>query len=1215
MTDIEVILDDNQSVNIYKLSEEERTVIFENLEKVSELGSVIIQSFNDLVTESIQFIHDVSEPKTLDLLVNKVISLRVPAGIIIPVVGSKTGGKDVSNTQSEPNVQSRPNIQSGPNIQAKIVKTRFDTIVRVSKNNRTIMIPPGEEITIVSLEYMPVNSISGFKQLQANVYSVEQAKYLFDYVIEQIKYTMSPSFVVSKGEISGDGAQSTHVIPVAFKESSDPILVRLSKGLNMRFPEDMLTSMSVLYQYSIDRIFYNSELLGIDHKDTLSMIQMFQQKRLSKKFILDVKKKHFEEETKLNVYKNIILQKIRRKATKNATRAITMAKSWDNIYSTNQLLSTLSKDERNAVEKEYEQRKKYLAAMVNNKCAHVPIYKKLRRANQSKDERKYLAELREFFSTYASAHASAHANTTHNKVSAATSPMITCKVCKFDIICPHYIEIIESRGRPMIELKARLLKYIDDAQSKDQYYCKICGEILTQEVFHESMILRDVMENITDELKTMMWGEISSLLQLLKFNAIINMNNLIKKIIESISPFIIDIEKQILKSKTSGAEEIKSKKRLYVVIYAFAYIIHLVLSNYYNKKLDMSFRDYAIKKPNKAIVDLLGFAIKNIIFSRNIIIKTSQMTPDIIKEKLIQAYKLQSRDASTIETGDAYDIKNTLSIDPTYAYAAKIYKIMGKKVKPDDILGANWKDFDVIYKNVRIEPAKIIVKGAKDMVQNIQKNIVDSFNAFFGYIKDKVYRAPVYKSFTVKKEELYRYSEVYQKYKDECGEIKAREAEIIRRQQYYNQQPYGVLTNENPTTFKRRVLPLGRIYDEDGRRHDWSIFITSGQKTSELTLKDIIKARENGSSIEITDLKCGVCKVLRSQEGIFDDGKIKESLRYKNILNNFFRFYENRCPEGGMHDFDGDKCKKCAYTLGMKNQPEESKIYFKKYHAVFQKEQDEFRSVASEPAIKTAAEIALEVAPKTLEFTYDHAKIIELATALDINHRLIFSLGAVENAEYGDVASGKFVPAESEEKSDPRIEILISYISNLILQYNQLRYYGRLYKPPAFLAQIVDADISRTEINKLSELPDIFNGFNEKAARIKSVKKPQETVSFLLQYLCESLLEIYKSKLHPEICKKFVQHFIEKILYAEKMLTKPGYFSWSILYGGDVKESVDVNFIESEGESVQRGTEIKKELRDTEIEDPLGLDAFDYDEDPPDDETDGGVKVEGYGLD
>jgi hypothetical protein len=128
------------------------------------------------------------------------------------------------------------------------------------------------------------------------------------------------------------------------------------------------------------------------------------------------------------------------------------------------VLELLKQSERKPVELEFERRAKYLEAVLNNKCPHVKLYRQFRLAKTDEKSRQYYGELKKFF-----------------KNPTTDSGMITCNNCSFDIICPHMRDFteLEFQGKLYSEIKAKLTKYIDKSVTKDSYYCKICGEMIS----------------------------------------------------------------------------------------------------------------------------------------------------------------------------------------------------------------------------------------------------------------------------------------------------------------------------------------------------------------------------------------------------------------------------------------------------------------------------------------------------------------------------------------------------------------------------------------------------------------------------------------------------------------------------------------------------------------------------------------------------------------
>jgi hypothetical protein len=239
--------------------------------------------------------------------------------------------------------------------------------------------------------------------------------------------------------------------------------------------------------------------------------------------------------------------------------------------------------------------------------------------------------------------------------------------------------------------------------------------------------------------------------------------------------------------------------------------------------------------------------------------------------------------------------------------------------------------------------------------------------------------------------------------------------------------------------------------------------------------------------------------------------------------------------------------------------------------------------------------------------------ILNLSNKLKINHRLISSLGATEKQEYADVQSGAYIPAEVEDKNSTRAIVIDSHINNLIIEYNQLRFFNKLTRPPADLTAIIDnSGINKHKIGELSKhLPTIFNDYNTRFAYFRQKKKAREIVSFCIQSFCEMCLRILEdtNKETEKLRKDFVEYIVKKTLRGEELFTKPGYFNWSLLYGdkdakekdtGDSNYSVDKD--DGEADVDDEGADKDDEFGDTAT--PMAAVDFDIDVDPDRDPND-----------
>jgi hypothetical protein len=1040
-----------------------------------------------------------------------------------------------------------------------------------------------------------------------------------------------------------------------------------------------VSHLAVLFDISsrgFERIYHLALLKGKDNAEVSAAIQRYSEQKQRVVFAQGVRARRLEEQNQLTVYYTIIEKKLGAVRFSEVSRAFKLKRP-----TAKNLLALLRPAEAKIVEIEYDRRVKYLAAVINNKCPHVRIYRQFRQARTDQDTRKHLGELRKFFK------GDRGSDPTH-----APAHMIQCSNCGFDIMCPHLRDFTEMElaSKSYGEIKARLTKYIDRAVVKDQYYCKICGEMISSlEAFGDIDSERDPTSTMNEELKNFMWGEIAMLAKHLKFSSLVDVPRLISAARDAMYPFIFEIEKQILKSKTNSADEIKAKKRLYVTIYAFAYFIHLVTGG----RGDVSFKDFkgAASHNKNPLVDLMKHAIGLIMLSRNVIIREIPgMSADIIKNTLVEAYKsLQVSRAVVIARGDAEDLVSALVLDPVYRYFYTI-ELMAARIAPtkrfdmvdrmDHVLGAPIAKLEKssdIFGSVRvpkfdghwqvarfddIAPIRSVIAGnggGSGAGSNILATylaalpgyVARSFEHFYAGIKAHLYTEPLYmavnghsKSDRITPPDV-KFRPAFEAHHAAARELLSREAILMQYRSLISMQNYQFRSAEDTRRWHDPGAKLGRVFDTMGDRHQFTVYID--ETGAEHKSATITKALETGTQFtaKIVDQKCTVCGVKRSEADGLDEEAIRESLYAKNHMANLLRFYENRCPAGELHEYDsaakdsaagaaktakdtskdsGAKdvahCKKCGRALVMDDA--EAHRYYQKYKNQYIRD----RGVDRAPPRSERAPPAPTPPPADLaSWTFNFNVILDLSTKLKINHKLIHAIGAVEMVNYDAVQSGEYIPPEVEERNSTRGFVVNAYVKNLITEYNQLRFFHRLVKPPLDLSMLIDnSGINKHEIANLAQkLPDIYDDYNAKFRYFLANKKPREIVDFSIQRLCEMCLKIWgdPNKETERLRRDFVTYFIKKTIRGEELLSKPGHFNWSLLFGDkDEKEPADSNFsVDAEADGDDDESREDDGSGDTGA--PLKAADFDIDRDPDADEMDAddddqGVKVgEEYGMD
>jgi hypothetical protein len=1071
-------------------------------------------------------------------------------------------------------------------------------------------------------------------------------------------------------------------------------LVRM-EAIGLKFSTEFrLAVLADIYGRGLASAYCNAVLRGVDHSAFLDELEVYKQKRKSIQFHSALQAKNYDRMVKLNIYRLIIEKKLGHARALEIERVI--ARKPGSVTKPEGIIQLLHERERKPIQVEFDKRMKYTEEVLNNKCAHVLLYKKLRAPSRTFHyEKKIWEELKGFFVP----------------TRGQSSSMIQCKVCKFDIICPHIVELteLEFAGKTSAEIKSRMTKYIDTAVVKDQYYCKICGEMVSSlEAFDDVSSVRDPDSNIDTELNNFIWGEVASLIKYLRFEALVDVPSIITHIRDVIYPYIFEIEKNIIKSRTNTADEIKAKKRLSTTIYALAYMIHLVISSgagagasmdtgvggKAKRKVSIGFRGVAIDGKKNPVVELVKHALNTIVLVRNVAIREIPgMTTEIIKSRLIEAFKVlqQQETAISVKVNSLDDIIISLNADPIYHYLCAMLVVTGiLKASPrdendleliEDVLGVPVKGLATlgdIYKKVP-DIVKTITAGmfrdssgpAASSALTVDRGgwlnyIAASYNYLMKTIKSRLFDRPKFVSMAVTGTS--KIGDIIEARLDEKHEeddaifhqIKKTEDALYRKYQQGIIQSNVTIPSANAAYFRNPKTHLGRIFDEEGNAHVFNILLIQGYgddagKIVEIKTADLVKAAETTAwKGKIVDKKCSVCGIIRSKcETLLDEKKIHDAINAKNLVGNFFRFYENRCPKGALHDFEVDKgsvgadesssgavtkCKKCSmdirFILGGKSiETKEALLYFKEYKSFYFQEKHSFeeniKQDITEPEtapLPALSEKLTDEQKASLDaWTPNFNLVLELATRLKINHRLLSALGSIEKIEYAEVQSGKFISPEAEYHYDTRVFVLIGYIKNFVTEYNQLRYYHKLFHPPSDLTAVIEAgEISRSKYSQLETLlPDLTASLNERIEYVQRTKKPRDCVLFMIQELCELCLRLLEPDVSSAADTKklrsgFVQYFITKLLREEEMLTKPGYFSWTLVYGEKESKEVDTNYEEDEDEeTVPLGMENKAELAEAEEEVAMNMDGFDVDEDPDNEPDDTGneIRVEGFGLD
>jgi len=1264
-TEIKVIEQIENIKNFHKFTPEELEIYLERLNTLF-LDVYHIDNFKYMIEKYIDFKNKIKKPDISELLLRKTIQIGQTVFkelknvinidktfIIIPIIMLD------DNTKKEQNIQYThikirfdniiycitENLKKyvvPSNEEIKVIGLRISKLCNDTYNYIDLYLKDylnmgtyDYELISKTCKYSPDYSYGSFIEkkdgtradLPVNILlknNMSIYENMFDYFVRFIKYYRLAETSLFIANTLGQEFKNYSVIIQPVKQLTDEKKLLKYDEKYIRFKkliEDTTESIiSTEYVSNLLHMLNNTSLFniygmflikGTDFSKLMIKIDILRSHIIREKISKTIKNKNMKELNELTSYKLIIGDKLGEQRLKELDKKMIHEIKKE---STKILLSLLTEKERKIIISVYEKKQKYMKEIISNTCPHIQLHKKFRKAITNNQLAITYNNLKKFFNIDKITKISTKNIIKNEKTNEEINKFIKCNNCGFDLICPHIIDQTEmqigkNRNYSFNEMRNRLFMYVDDTPYQGNYYCFICGEIIESvELFSSSTVTQTESEqysSIEDSLKNQIWGEMTTIIKSFYFKTIVDISKIVNDMTEVCYEYIADIEQQLMKSKTNTTDDIKNKKRLFISIYGYAYMVNFILNN---KTLEINLKN--VKKiidKSKPIDLLIGVTI-TILNTKNILInKISGITTEFIKNKLIDAYKLISGKGSNILqfSNNVYDIYMSIILDPLYKYVFEINHI-GKGYKKEDlgkkleyimninlsILGkkqmkksnkkngisnrisnkiSNGKSngmIDDISDEVNIEKIKDIYENIK--IPNFSTWHIDKFNKipkfeYGGFLDSKVvkgYKAESFKLFYDKiKYKLYfnfayddvgNFSEKLAKHTADYNLFHTNELQLI----YYNCMNHikSIVYHDGSGLIKFKYIPvsLGILYDENGNKHIWNKFIY--KNGSELTKSEINKIiQEKQITDTYIDKRCSICGILESSVNELSNEKIIKVLKTKENIKNFFKFYENRCPEGGLHEFENNICKKCGLSIDNIKKIDsniytaEAKIYYEKYKKLYYEEKSEKQE--TEKIIKLPT-ISHDYTNEFVTWQFNYNDVLELSKILKTNIHILSNLGSIEKIDYNDVLSGSYVPLEEDTINSIRIIKLDSYVREYIFEYNRLRTYGLMSKPPEYLVKIIEqSGIKHHEYSKLSDMmPEIYNEFNEKLIWFKKNKKPKEVVDFIIYSIINMSLKIYKysNKETQKLRELFVNYIVKYLFNRDKLTTQHSQFNWNV---------------------------------------------------------------------
>ncbi len=1132
-----------------------------------------------LWTETMKHKSLISYTEIDDLIVRKCVKLTNILGLNVIILMPPlkyAGGAVFNKRRTQTSDISVKAVYTGD-----ALKLRFDAAVLAETEGKIFGVSRGQEVPVIGIKITPGADSSQMKRAAA----AEDGRWNYEeiaknYIIKVAAGTYSVAHCRDLLAYLADAYRIMRVSAAAVSGLLNPALFSSLRKLYLMPPEpkfevvgrpsadvlDIINSIGNVIDVKIKHPAFDCGNLYIalackimgDVSAARAYIATEKALRDRALFLAAARAKYIENLTTIILYKNIIMSKLAAAKYAKIERELQLKPQL--FTDSNNVLALLTPADKEIVLTEHRRRIARFEALRNNTCKHVAL---MRRFRFGRNEEKIAAAWVELSSYIPAA--------------GGRNEMLQCTKCKFEIICPH-IKLrteLDLKRAPMIEIKTKLTPYFADVVANGSYYCKICGEVISSIETFKDLGGKEIEMEIDEETANVIWHEFSSILKMLKFTAVINTAKLISSGRSAIYPHIFDIEKSIAKSKTNTADDMRNKKKLAIIIHAYAWIAHMALSSD-----SIEFKDLKIPGKNQ-VAAALAHCFSMLIKTRNNVIRDIPgMTNDIVKGQLVTAYKAVSGEVKTedFKVVDE-DPETTLRFDPIFKY---IYVIAGRGPREKrtknaaEVLKMDIPEYiDSPNAYTKVQPIK--VPNSSDY----EKYRAVSYNYFIERIKANLTTASVY-TYLSAAADSYALSAQHAEVFDQYDVINELENKVVMKKfaDVYRAigKPNTTAELNDSTRFDKYIhhAKYSRLFDENGDPHKW-------------TIVDGVK-------------ECAVCKTKFDDVDSLDEEKVRESLRAKYIIGNFFRFYETRCPEKTVHEYVKGVCS-CGMKPEFTNSP--SSAYYRKYRAKYAADYKEFMESSS--SYVEPVEIIKDYPDPKWNFNYN--KVLELSELVKLKPAQLNYLGSCNSQmTYADLVSGAYIPPEDERGYATRPSIILGYIRQIIIGFNSLRYYYRIQTPHPDIVALVDANIQKHLVQQLPELmpfPAAAENVDNNFTWFRKNKKARDLTNFCTQTFCEICLQILAIKGGAaKLAAAFVKYILAKIIRSETLLTKAGYFNWSTLYDDAYVSKVDDDTAEVDDDSEDNENPFK------------GVDDFDMDLEGADPEDVNLVKVgEEYGLD
>ena len=757
------------------------------------------------------------------------------------------------------------------------------------------------------------------------------------------------------------------------------------------------------------------------------------------------------------------------------------------------------------IQREYEVQEDYKLAVDANRCPHLEILRRFRLTKDFKMRRKWYLELKPFISN-----------------PSETKGYHTCKRCKFNIICPHITQSIDSilNNVPSIEIRDKLEWYRNKMDGgKYQYLCRICSEVLFDINIEE--IQGETYKLLYKDIFKYLWAQTLNIYSTLHITPKVNIFDFCSIIVYGILPIITRSSIPEIKHKMNlylhtGDFDIEFK--IYIVLYIYAYVLNMIRFNishskstYVQIQLDENVRGRDISNYAKVVVARF-LTIHRPLFSQVADIDSANLLITIYTELVKNDSAFSMVIVNSLETIVFNEVvKNTL-----FNYSLRIATMTGKvDIKNSELSVSNYENMVNDILGMRI------LDISRGKVKNTYHKL---YQPSYDRPEVKLYQSVLSKS-TIKLKDLklinkgrsiYSYGLYMRKFLQGGDDILKPLFESEKKIKGVASLFYKIPTKTLDATKKwiKRTYTsdtnITAIYNEDGKEYKWDEVYNDNR--------------------DLIDYKDSATGIFRSETQKQNLNKTREAYYRNRKKLVFFNFYKIKCPESSVHSFNGDGiCSKCNLA-----RDQQSEKYYTKYYDTFLKESVEL--VRSESSVREND--TQKIKNKHADWKYNVRPIVEISKLISQPQSVLESIGAMEGRTIEDIKLNQLRPPPPNSLYDPQFTLLVSHYQWSISMYNKI-IFNDIGGEQIFIKHMNSVGITVNDISNIKhELSrDLFVSYNEVLDTVTRSDKFKMADKYLcaVEMMCSFLIDLAKiNNITKEVSKFLINSIIQDEFYTTK---------------------------------------------------------------------------------